>query len=152
MKKIFILWIALCLLTFNSCSSNDNENTETPIVTNKNIPAELIGSWKINHIFEASDPNYDCGNFFGAYVKVKTDNTIEYYDGNKNYDKKHIMPVEQVSGTLLENGTQIIMSAYQGKQQIICKKSSKYTGEVEFKILYPSESPYTNMILSGIKQ
>ncbi|WP_288374004.1 hypothetical protein [uncultured Chryseobacterium sp.] len=152
MKKTFISAIIICLTAFNSCSSNDNDNIETPVAINKTIPYELIGSWKINHVSEASDPNYDYGNFFGAFLKVKTDNTIEYYDGNKNYDKKHIMPVDQVSGTTLENGNQIIMSAYQGRQQIICKRSSKYSGEVEFKILYPSDSPYINMILSGIKQ
>lgn len=153
MKKILLLVSLTFALILSSCSSDrDNAEIKEEYPVNKEIPAELKGTWKINHISEASDPSYDFGNFVGAFVNIKTDNTVEYYDGNNTIEKKFTMPVEEVSGSTIENGGTVTFSAYYGRQKIACKKSSKYSGQVEFTIIYASDSSYKNMILTGSKQ
>lgn len=152
MKNILLLISFTFALTLYSCSSDrDNIDVKEEWPVNKEVPAELIGTWKINHISEASDPSYDFGNFVGAFVNIKN-NTVEYYDGNNTIEKKFTMPVEEVSGSTIENGGTVTFSAYYGRQKIACKKSSKYSGQVEFTIIYASDSSYKNMILTGTKQ
>lgn len=154
MKKI-LYFIALLLsfsITLNCSSDRDESITNQGPGNIVKIPDELIGSWKINHIALVDDPDFMGGNDLGAYIKIKTDNIVEYYDGNNKYDKLFIFPVEKVSGNTLANDNIVALYDYHSLQSIQCRKSNKYPGQIEFKILYASGSPYKSMILIGTKQ
>lgn len=152
MKKIFTLGIVFCLAVFNSCSSNDNDNIETPVVINKTIPPELTGSWKINYATLANDADYNWGNSFGAYIKFNSDNSIEYKDGNKfaGVNTVNIVKdVKQISGNLSNSLTIGINNI---PNSITCRYSGHHPGQVEFTISYNSKSGFYDMILTGTKQ
>lgn len=140
-------------LVLCSCSSDrDNVDIKEEWPVNKEIPTELIGNWKINYIAMMDQPDMYYPNSFGAYINIKSDNTVEYYDLNKSLNKKFTMPVEKVNGNSIENGNTVTFLAYQDRQKIACKKSLKYPGQIEFTIIYASDSPHTNTTLIGTKQ
>lgn len=153
MKNILFLTSLAFALVLSSCSSDrDNVEIKEEWPVNKTIPSELMGNWKINYVVFQSDPEIYYDNSFGCFFTVKTDNKIEYYDANKKTDKKFTMTVEEVSGNTIENGKTTTLLSYLGTQKIVCNKSSKYPGQVEFKIIYPNGSPYMNTTLIGIRQ
>ena len=140
-------------MTLYSCSSDrDNIDVKEEWPVNKEVPAELIGTWKINIATFANDRNEYDGNSFGAYIKFNSDNTIEYKDGNKfgGVSTVNKVSVKQVgSGNLSDMITIYINNI---PESIACQKSSLHPGQVEFRISYPSKGGFYDMILIGTKQ
>lgn len=155
MKKILLL-INIVIVSFLSiCCSNSNDDDSTPQTqppVNKTIPSELLGSWKINYVALAKDPDFVTGNDIGYFIKFNTDNSIEYKDGNKFGGVNSINKVnvkQMLSGDLSSLLTVFIDNM---PTSIDCRNSYKYKGQVEFKILYPANSGMYDMILIGTKQ
>lgn len=139
-------------LVLCSCSSDrDNVDIKEEWPVNKEVPAELVGNWKINIATPAKDRNEYDGNSFGAYIKFNSDNSIEYKDGNKfgGVNTINKVNVKQVgSGSLSDMITIYIDNI---PQSIACEKSSLHPGQIEFRISYPSNSSKEDMILIGSK-
>lgn len=153
MKNILlILYITFGLLLTGCSSDPDNVDIKEEWPVNKTIPAELIGTWKINYAILASDPDFVGGNSQGYYIKFNSDNTIEYKDGNKFGGGTQInkSTVKEVITHLSSDNIGIIINNI--PKSISCKKSTKYAGQYEFSIAYPSDSPYYSMILIGTRQ
>lgn len=151
MNKLLFLITASFLLTITACSSND-DIIEQKVETNNTIPLDLIGSWKINYAIWVTDPDFVGGNDIGYFIKFNPNNSVEYKDGNKfgGVNVINKSEVKQVSKGNMTDGLTIYINNI--PQYIECKKSNKYPGQTEFKIMYPSGSVYYNMILIGTKQ
>lgn len=152
MKNKIIIISLFSLTIFNSCSSGDDvytSNTETNV--KNTFPAELIGDWKINYVTLAKDPDYNWGNSFGAYIKFNSDNTIEYKDGNTfgGVNSVNKVKTKNVYGKISD-----LLSINIGgiPASISCYKSGAHPNQIEFKILYPSNSSFKDIILVGTKK
>ncbi|WP_300684961.1 hypothetical protein [Chryseobacterium sp.] len=147
MRNLLLLMLLTCTLMISSCSEHDKTITESGNIVR--IPDELLGEWKINIATYATDPNYNDGNGFGAYIKFNPDNTIEYKDGN-NFG---VITTFKSTVKQIKSGTdKITLVINRGAESITFKKSHNKPGQFEFKIEYPTVAPYTDMVLMGTKR
>lgn len=156
MKNLFFTFSIISLLSFSISCSSDRDETSTTIVTGDKtvkIPDELLGTWKINIVTFANDPNYYDGNGFGAYIKFNPDNTIEYKDGNKFggvNDIKTVKEIKQISGKL-DNSISLHIDNI--PKSITCTSAySAKPGQVQFRISYDNIPGFYDMLLIGTKQ
>lgn len=149
MKNLLLILIMLFVCELSTSCSGGDESTSTPTVVNKTIPNELIGDWEIKILTLATDPNYYDGNSIGAYIKFKSDGTIEYLDGSIQNSVVTYAKPEQVSGSLND---MIQITVNNRPQSIQCRIYNKSQNQVSFTIRYGTGSPHYDMLMIGKKK